>query len=466
MSEHFRIERDTLGELKIPAGAYYGIQSFRASQNFQISRTQVHPEMIRSYLLLKKAAALAHLSLGDLDPLKAHGISDAVDDLLKHDFRKYFIVDAYQAGAGTSQNMNANEVIANRANQMLGYPLGCYKPIDPHDDVNRSQSTNDTYPTVLRLSCLTLSKKLYTELSLLAVSLDQKAGEFDGILKSARTHLQDAVPMRLGQEFSGYRDTLHALLSLLNQSQDLLRELGIGGSAAGTGLNVPINFRTQILEQLKGSFDDSGLYLTRNLFMSMQSQLPLMVYSNVLRAIALELTRICNDLRLLSSGPANGFGEIQLPETQAGSSIMPGKTNPSILEMANQVCFKVLGNDSALALAMQAGQLELNIMIPLMAQTSLESTEILTQAIRAIRTRCIDGLTANIDRCKKYFEQTSQIATALNPFLGYERVAKITQDALSSGQSVIEFVRQHKILTENELAHLIDTKSLTEPPEV
>ena len=465
MKGQWRIEKDSLGEQEIPKDAYYGIQSFRASQNFKISHTQVHEELIRDYLLLKKAAALANFSVGALEKKEANAIVAAVDDLLANDFKKHFIVDAYQAGAGTSQNMNANEVIANRANEMLGHALGSYCPIHPNDHVNRSQSTNDTYPTVLRLSTLTLSKKLFLELDLLQKSFHQKSVEFDPILKSGRTHLQDAVPIRLGQEFSAYRDTCLALLHLLSQAQHALRELGIGGSAVGTGINVPPAYRTRILEELKKIFADLDLRSAPNLLMATQSQLPSLIYSNALRAIALELIRICNDLRLLSSGPNTGLAEIHLPDTQPGSSIMPGKVNPSILEMGNQVCFKVLGNDLTQAMALQAGQLELNVMMPIMAQVSLESTEILTQAIKTIRLRCIDGIEANRERCQYYLEQSSQIATALNPLLGYQKVAEITKEALKTRQSVLNVVREKKLLSENQLQDLIHPKSLTEPPE-
>ncbi len=465
MQPETRTERDSLGSLKIPKDAYYGIQSFRASRNFPISGTQVHPELIRSYLLLKKAAALTHISLKAIDVERGSAIVHAVDSLLKEDFLKYFIVDAYQAGAGTSQNMNVNEVIANRANELLGKPLGSYDPVHPNDHVNRSQSTNDSYPTAMRLASVVLSKKLFRSLYDLELSLDRKAQEFDGILKSARTHLQDAVPIRLGQEFSGYRDTVRALLSLLAEAQNHLRELGIGGSAAGTGINVPKYYRSKILEELKKLFGDLDLRPAANLFTSMQSQLPSLIYSNSLRAIASELSRICSDLRLMSSGPSTGLGEIHLPEVQPGSSIMAGKVNPSILEMANQVCFKVLGDDLTVALSVQAGQLELNVMMPVIAQASLEATDLLTHMIDTLRTRCIDGIEANRERCRDFAEHTSQIATALNPVLGYEQVAEIAKEAVRTNQSVIALVREKKLLSESQLQGLLDPKKLTEPPE-
>ena len=456
-----RIEKDSIGELKIPNDAYYGIQSYRASQNFPISGTQVHLEFIRSYLLLKKAAAKANHDSPVLDGKLKDAIVFAVDDLLKSHFEKHFIIDAYQAGAGTSQNMNVNEVIANRANELLGGERGSYYPIHPNDHVNQSQSTNDTYPTVMRLTSLVLSKYLKSSLDLLAEALNQKSLEFDSIVKAGRTHLQDAVPIRLGQEFSGYRDTVIQLSKLLMQAQDALRELGIGGSAVGTGINVPEEYPSLILEELKILFDDADLRSAPNLFQSMQSQLPMMHYSSALRLIALELIRIFNDLRLLSSGPNDGLGEIQLPSAQPGSSIMPGKVNPSLLEMGTQVCFKVLGNDAAMSFAMQAGQLELNVMMPLMAQVALESTHILTGAIDQVQKLCIRGIEANKQKCEQYALQTSQILTALTPLLGYEQVAALTKEAKAKNKLVLDLIKDKKILNEGQISSLVNLRGLT-----
>lgn len=458
-----RIEKDSLGELSIPDDVFYGIQSFRASRNFPISGTQVHPQLIKSFLLLKKACAKANQSAGVLEEEKATAIADAVDDLFKDHYLKHFIVDAYQAGAGTSQNMNANEVIANKANVLLGGKLGAYDRIHPNDHVNMSQSTNDTYPTAMRLATLSLSKELVNELQRFANAFKIKAHEFDLVIKSGRTHLQDAVPIRLGQEFGAYQKTIEHLITLVIHSQDYLRELGIGGSAAGTGINVPKGFREAIIIELKNYFEDSDLTLAENMCSAMQSQLPMMVYSNALRAIALELTRITNDLRLLSSGPANGIGEINLPSTQPGSSIMPGKVNPSILEMANQVFFKVLGNDQAMAFAIQGGQLELNVMMPVMAQVALESSMILTNTLKTMRELCIAGITANVEQCEKYASQTSQIVTALNPVIGYAKAAELAKESIRAKKSVIELVREQKLLTEKQIKDLLDPKKLTVP---
>ena len=456
-----RIETDSLGSQQIPNEAYYGINSFRASQNFPISGTKIHPLLIESYLKLKKAAARANYLAGALSEEKCLAIENSVDQLLASDYVQHFIVDTYQAGAGTSQNMNTNEVIANKANELHGDLKGDYSFIHPNDHVNMSQSTNDSYPTAMQLATLTLSKSLIQELRMLSKSLSGKASEFDSILKSGRTHLQDAVPIRLGQEFGAYKKTVDQLLDLVLSAQNYLRVLGIGGSAVGTGINVPENYRDHIILFLRDYFDDEDLSLSTNMCQSMQSQLPMMLYSNALRAIALELTRICNDLRLMSSGPTNGLQEIYLPATQAGSSIMPGKVNPSILEMSNQVFFKVLGNDHSMALAMQAGQLELNVMMPLMAHLALESTHILSNTLWALRTKCIDGIQPNIEQCEKNVMNTSQIITALNPIIGYTRAAELAKEALNNKKSVIDLVREKKILSEEAIKKLLDPKALT-----
>lgn len=458
-----RVEKDGLGEMSIPEDAYYGIQSYRASKNFVISGTQVHPELIKTFLRLKRACAVANFQAKALDADKSIAIAKAVEKLLSEDYQKHFIIDAYQAGAGTSQNMNANEVIANIANVLLGGNLGVYDHIHPNDHVNMSQSTNDTYPTAMRLATLSLSKDLLRELQHVSHAFKNKAQEFDLVIKSARTHLQDAVPIRLGQEFSAYQSTMDHLIELVIYAQDSLRELGIGGSAAGTGINVPRGFKEAVLSELKMDFEDDDLILSDNMCGAMQSQLPMMVYSNALRAIALELTRICNDLRLLSSGPSTGLGEIVLPSTQPGSSIMPGKINPSILEMANQVLFKVLGNDQTMAYAIQAGQLELNVMMPVMAQTALESTHILTNTLKTLRELCINGITANVEQCEKYASQSSQIVTALNPYIGYSKAAELTKESLRVKKSIIELVREQKLLTEDQIKNVLDPIKLTVP---
>ena len=461
-----RIEKDSIGEREVADDAYYGIQSLRASENFNISGTQIHPILIKSYLLLKKGAAIANDKLKTLEPNYAEAIISAIDQLISIDAYKnmhqYFIVDTFQAGAGTSQNMNINEVIANKANEIMGHKLGSYFPINPNDHVNMSQSTNDTYPTVMRLASLVLSRELVSELTFLSASLGMKALEFDSILKAGRTHLQDAVPIRLGQEFKAYQYTIDQLIKLIKEAQASLRILGIGGSAIGTGINVPTGFRQFILLELKTLFDDDDLSLSLNLIAETQSQLPMMIYSQALRATALELTRIMNDLRLLSSGPHTGLKEITLPKSQPGSSIMPGKINPSLLEMGNQVFFKVIGNDQAMAFALSAGQLELNVMMPLMAHLTLESTHIMKNALKNIRLKCIDGIIANPKNCEKYLSLTSQIATVLNPLIGYARASELIKEAEEKDKSILEVIKNKKILTVEQFNTLLNLKEMTE----
>jgi aspartate ammonia-lyase len=350
--------------------------------------------------------------------------------------------------------MNANEVIANYANLLNGGQLGLYHFIHPNDDVNMSQSTNDTYPTVMQLSILQLSKKLLKELELISRAFETKSHEFEKILKSGRTHLQDAVPITLGQEFKAYHAILEQLILLLKQSQNELRYLGIGGSAIGTGINVPADYINEILASLKIIYQDDQLCTSHNLCASMQFQFPVINYSSFLRILALEFTKIFNDLRLMSSGPQNGFGEINLPKIQPGSSIMPGKVNPSLLEMGNQVCFKVLGNDCAMGFAIQAGQLELNVMMPLMAHLLLESNEILINAIKVIREKCVLGITSNTEHCLNQATKTSEIATLLSPIIGYKNAADLVNESNLKKISIVEIIKAKNIIPIEELNKL------------
>ncbi len=459
--QKIRVEQDSLGQIEVPVGALYGAQTARALLNFQISGRTAHPSLIRAYLAIKDAAARANLCAGTLEPEQARMISHAVEVILAKSEREWteiFPVDPYQAGAGTSQNMNINEVIANVANLRehgAESALGRYEPIHPNDHVNRSQSTNDTYPTAIRLALLDLAPELCAELRQLAVAFGEKASQWRAIPKAARTHLNDAVPMRLGQEFGAYAWTIEKCAERIDSSLEELRELGIGGSAAGTALTVPQDYLATIVPELARA---SGQKLRRapDLCEAMQSQAPLMEYSSMLRVMALELTRICNDLRLLASGPLTGLGEITLPAVQPGSSIMPGKINPSILEMVNQVCFSVLGYDHTTAMAMQAGQLELNVMMPVMAFSILEATTIATRAVRTLRERCISGMSANATRLAHYFEATPQMATALSARLGYERTAELVQRALHEGSTVVALVRREKLISDAELEELLE----------
>ncbi len=456
----FRRESDSLGVIEIPADALYGAQTARAKSNFRISGRTAHPELIRAYLHVKAAAAVANSRSKALSSTHAKLIVSAVKKILAmppEQWPQIFVVDPYQAGAGTSQNMNVNEVIANLANRKLGKRLGSNHPIHPNDHVNRSQSTNDTFPTAMRLAILESSAGLEAELRKLAASLEKKARAWWDVPKSARTHLQDAVPMSLGQEFGAYAFTVKRAASWIASGRDALRELGIGGSAAGTGLTVPRGYPQTVVRELS-RLTGEKLRLNPDLCEAMQSQSPVTYYSSMLRLTALELTRICNDLRLLVSGPMTGLSEIMIPAVQPGSSIMPGKVNPSIVEMANQTWYSVIGYDQTVALCGQSGQLELNVMMPMMAYAMIEATTVATHALEALRTRCIDGMEPNEARLRKYFESTPQIATALSPRLGYEKTAALVKEALELEVSVPDLVRDRKLLNEKELQALIEPK--------
>jgi aspartate ammonia-lyase len=461
--QNTRQEHDSLGVIEVPKNALYGAQTARALQNFKISGKLPHAALIRAFLRIKSAAASANQTSGALKSETTDLITQAVEELIGFPAEKLpeiFPLDPYQAGAGTSQNMNTNEVIANVANRINGKPLGTYSPIHPNDHVNRSQSTNDTFPTAMRIALLETSRRVATELSRTAQAFLEKANAWQDIPKSARTHLQDAVPMRLGQEFMAYSSTISRCSQWIENSRDEMRELGIGGSAAGTGLTVPEGYTEAIVRELS-KLTGEALRSAPDLVEAMQSQAVVMHYSSMLRITALELTRICNDLRLLASGPMTGLAEIQLPAVQPGSSIMPGKVNPSILEAANQTFFGVLGHDQTIAQAMQAGQLELNVMMPVMAYHGLEASEIMANALKMLREKCIAGLEPNRARLQHYFESTPQVATALSPRLGYEQTAKLVQEAVAHGKSVIELVRSRKLIPEAELAKLLDPKRLT-----
>lgn len=459
----FREEHDSLGNVQVPAEALYGAQTYRAVQNYPISGRTAHPALLRAYLRIKAAAATANQHCGVLDQKLAEGIIQAVNEILsipEKEWPSHFPVDPYQAGAGTSQNMNANEVVANVANRLTGKQLGSYSPIHPNDHVNRSQSTNDSFPTAMRLALLEASGPLHQELEKLSTLLATRGEKWKLVPKSARTHLQDAVPMTLGQEVAAYSVTLKKCAKWISDGRDALRELGIGGSAAGTGLTVPPGYTPAIVTALEKLIGEK-LVSAKNLCEAMQSQSPVTYYSSMLRMVAIELTRICNDLRLLASGPMTGLAEILLPAVQPGSSIMPGKVNPSILEMANQTWFSVIGFDQTVFLCGQAGQLELNVMMPMMAYSMLEATQVTTQALKILRERCIEGIEPNETRLQKYFESTPQVATALSPKLGYEQTAKLVSESLQKGMSVIELVREKKLIPEAELKLLLEVRTLT-----
>ncbi|MGD8633612.1 MAG: aspartate ammonia-lyase [Anaerolineales bacterium] len=429
-----RIEKDSLGELQVPVDALYGVQTQRAVENFPISGLRPWRAFIWSMAQIKKAAAQVNNELGLLDDARARAIVQAADEVIKGRWDEYFVVDPFQAGAGTSHNMNTNEVIANRATQIMGGELGEYL-VHPNDHVNMAQSTNDTIPTAIRLGCLWRLSELIEVIDSLSSELQAKSDEFDPIVKSGRTHLQDAVPVRMGQEFSGYARAVGRDGDRIRMAAEGLRRLGIGGTATGTGLNAHPEYHHRMVEKLA---ENTGLvlYESDNLFESMQSMADTADFSAALRTLAITLTRIANDFRLLSSGPATGLDEIHLPAVQPGSSIMPGKVNPVLAEMLNMAMFHVQGCDHAVALAAQAGQLELNVMMPIIAHNLFEIMQVMIGSIRAFTDKCVRGVQANREKAEAWLAKNAIVVTALNPLIGYQSGATIVKQALARDVTV------------------------------
>ena len=456
-----RIESDTLGAVAVPDDALYGAQTQRAVENYPVSGLREHPDFVRAFIILKKAAALANRELGALEPRLADAIGAACDRILNEfaEYRQHFVVDVFQAGAGTSFNMNCNEVIANMANLALGGRLGEYKPVHPNDHVNMSQSTNDVFPAAIRLAAVAMLGRLVPELQRLANAYDEKGTQFAGVIKSGRTHLQDAVPITLGQEFRAYAAATKRANRLLVDASLELFALGIGGTAAGTGLNTPRGYRQAVVRHIN-ALTGAEFRTAEDLREAMQSQLPVVAVSAALRNVALETTRITNDLRLLASGPQTGLAEIILPAVQPGSSIMPGKVNPSMLECMNQVCFHIIGGAAAIDYASQAGQLELNVMMPLMAFELLFSMDILTRYLPVFVEKCIRGIEADRARCEAYYISSPSLATALNPRIGYARAAEIAKESAKSGKPIPQILREKKILSEEEIARIFTPEFL------
>ena len=456
-----RIERDTLGEVSVPDDALYGAQTQRAVENYPISGLREHPTFIRTFIALKKAAALANMELGAMASDIGKPIVDACDRILD-DFSEYqrqFVVDVFQAGAGTSFNMNCNEVIANLANTSLGGKLGVYKPVHPNDHVNMSQSTNDVFPTALRVTTALMLDELLPQLDLLGAALRKKGAEFADVIKSGRTHLQDAVPVTMGQEFHAYASAVQRATTLLGDAAGDVRELGIGGTAAGTGMNAPVGYRFVVVKHINTVLNDE-FRAADDLREAMQSQLPVVAVFSSLRNLALELTRITNDLRLLASGPQTGLAEIVLPAVQPGSSIMPGKVNPSMLECMNQLLFHILGAATAIDYASQAGQLELNVMMPLMAFEMTFSIECLKNYLPVFVEKCIAGITADRERCREYYISSPSLATALNPIIGYAAAAEIAKESAKTGKPIPTLLREKKLLSEEEIARIFTPEFL------
>ena len=462
MASAMRQEKDSLGFVDVPGTALYGAQTARAVTNFPISGMRASPYLVRAAAMIKLAAAKANGELGLLTPEQSNAIMQAAQEVLDGDHIGEFVVDAFQAGAGVSFHMNTNEVLANRANQILGKELGTYTFVHPNDHVNYGQSTNDVFPTAMRLSALLALRDLYPVLSSLAEGLEAKAAEFDDILKAGRTHMQDAVPIRLGQEFAAYAVAVRRSESAIRTAESTLLELGLGGSAVGTGINTHPAYRALAIRYL-AEISGFAVFPSDDMRYAMQSCAPMATVSGALRTLALEIIRISNDLRLLSSGPNTGLREIDLPGLQPGSSIMPGKVNPVLPELAAMVGFQVCGNDATVAMAVQAGQLELNVMMPAMAHNVLQSITILTNTLRELDHRCIRGITANADRCALYAQSTVSLATALNPYIGYARAAQVVKQSIATGKSIIAIVRDEGLLTEDQIATILDARAMTEP---
>lgn len=457
-----RKEKDSFGVKEIPDDVYYGVQTIRAMENFPISGWKANPAFVRATVEVKKAAAIANKELGLLEADKAKAIIQAADEILAGKLRDQFVVDVFQAGAGTSHNMNTNEVLANRALELLGKNKGDYEAIHPNDHVNMSQSTNDVIPTAIRLAVLFELKEFVAHLENLQQALQQKAEEFDLIVKSGRTHLQDATPIRLGQEFSGYAACMEKHRDRLLKAAEDLHEIGLGGTAVGTGLNAHPAYREKAARQLAKQ-TGFGIRMSKNYFEAMQSMGPFAALSGAMRNLALDLTRMANDFRLLASGPNTGLAELLLPGVQPGSSIMPGKVNPVLAEMLNMVCFYVIGCDVSVAMASQAGQLELNVMIPLIAFVLPSMISVFGNAIKAFADKCVAGLEADKNRCEDYAEKSLSIVTALNPYIGYLKASETAKESLATGKRIRDLILEKKLLPEEKLDEILNLAGMTEP---
>ena len=456
-----RTEKDPLGTLEVPTGALYGVQTLRAVQNFPISGLKPLPAFVDATVRIKRAAALTHKETGRLDAKLADAIVKAADEILAGKYRDQFVVDVYQAGAGTSHNMNVNEVLANRANEFLGAARGAYSPVHPNDHVNMAQSTNDVIPTAIRLACLSELPSLQEAIEGLAKEFERKGTEFDDVLKSGRTHLQDAMPIRLGQELNAYAGSLRRGLKRIVEAADYLRDLGIGGSAVGTGVNVEPEYPRLMVKYLRESAK-VDLREGKDRVQLMQSMGDVAGFSAQLRVLAIDLSKIASDLRLLASGPRTGLDEIRLPAVQPGSSIMPGKVNPSIPEMVNQVCFQVIGNDTCVSVAAEHGQLELNVMMPVIAYNVLLPMLILRNASRVLAEKTVKGMEANEEQAKYWLERSAALATALAPQIGYARAAELSKQSVKENILIRDLVKREKVLPDAEIDEVLDLRKMTE----
>ncbi len=465
--KNYRIESDLLGEMQVPKDAYYGVQTQRAVDNFYITGQKMgdYPEFVKAIAYVKLAAAKTNHDMGLLDAPMTDAISQACQEIIDGQFHDQFPVDMIQGGAGTSVNMNANEVIANRALEIMGYEKGDYQHCYPNDHLNLSQSTNDVYPTTVRLTIIMMNHLLVKHLAALNSSFRLKGKEFSDVIKMGRTQLQDAVPMTLGQEFEAFSATLDEEITLLNNISNLFLEINMGGTAIGTGINAPQGYAKLCAEKLANLTGESFISAP-NLVEATPDTGSYVIYSSALKRLAVKLSKICNDLRLLSSGPRAGLNEINLPKMQPGSSIMPGKVNPVIPEVVNQVCYKVIGNDLTVTFAAEAGQLQLNVMEPVLCASIVESTVFLQRAMDTLRTKCIDGITANREVCKNLVMNSIGIVTALNPYIGYKASTKIAQQAMETGKTVYDLVLEQNILSKEKLDEILDPKNMLSSHDV
>ena len=461
MTPNTRIEKDALGTLEVPADALYGVQTLRAVQNFPISGLAPLAPFVTAQAWIKKAAALTHKETGRLDAKRADAIVRAADEVIAGQHTSQFVVDPYQAGAGTSHNMNVNEVLANRANELLGGKRGEYKPVHPNDHVNMAQSTNDTIPTNIRLAVLSQLQPLVSAFTRLRDALAEKGREFDGIVKAGRTHLQDAMPIRLGQEFTAYAGSMDRGIRRVTESADYLRDLGIGGSAVGTGVTVEPEYPALMNKYLK-QITGLALRVGEDRVQLMQSMGDVAAFSSMLKVLAIDLSKIVSDLRLMVMGPRTGIDEIKLPAVQPGSSIMPGKVNPSIPEMVNQVCFQVMGLDTTVAIASEHGQLELNVMMPVIAHNVLLAMRILTNAATVLTERTVKGIEANREMCEYWVERSAALATALAPQIGYERAAELSKQSVKEGVLIRDLVKREGVLPAEQIDEVLDLRKMTE----
>ncbi|MET4694540.1 aspartate ammonia-lyase [Endozoicomonas lisbonensis] len=459
-----RTERDLLGDKEVPDDAYFGVQTARAIENFQISGIPIslYPDFIASFALVKIAAAKANRDCGVISSEVCEGIESAAHEIVQGKLLEQFSVDVIQGGAGTSTNMNVNEVIANRALELMGHEKGDYQHCRPNDDVNASQSTNDAYPTALKLTMLTSNQRLLAELKRLVSAFRAKGQEFDNVLKMGRTHLQDAVPMTLGQEFEAFALTIEGEIAGLEAGARMLLHINMGGTAVGTGLNAPSGYSDKVVEYLR---KETGFpfELAPNLVEATSDTQGFVTYSAHLRSLAIKLIKVCNDLRLMVSGPRSGFSEINLPERQPGSSIMPGKVNPVIPEVINQVCFKIMGNDLTVSMAAQAAQLQLNVMEPVIAASVLESIRMMMNGSATLRNNCIQGITANREECRHYVDHSVGVVTALVPVLGYKPSTALAAEALKTGKGLVELIREKGLLTEAQIDEVLEPERMAWP---